>query len=61
MAEFKVDMHNLYIRAHKDPVRAWEKLSFIAIDDAIFEVMASFSLKWHAPDLAELENYGATK
>ena len=36
MAEFKADMHNLYIQVRKDPTRAWVKLLFIATDNAIF-------------------------
>ena len=35
-AEFKADMHNLYIRERNDPTREWVKLSFIAMDDEIF-------------------------
>ena len=52
-------MHNLYIRAWKDPTRAWEKLPFIATDDEIFEVMASWSPEWCASGLAELEKIAA--
>ena len=55
MAKFKVDMHNLYIRAHKDPTRKWVKLPFIAMDDVIFVVMESWPLEWHTLDLAEME------
>lgn len=55
-AELKANMHNLYIQACKDLVRTWVKLSFITTDDVIFDVMASRSLKWHTPNLAELEN-----
>lgn len=53
--EFKADMHNLYIRVRKDPKQTWVKLPFITTDDAIYEVMAAWSLEWHALDLATLE------
>lgn len=58
-AEFKADMHNMYIRARKDPTQKWVKLPFIATNDAIFEVMASWSPEWRALDLEELENLTA--
>ena len=48
-------MYNLYIRAHKDPVRTWAKLLFIAMDDVIFAVMESWPPESRAPDLAEME------
>jgi len=35
IAEFKEDMHRIYIRARKDPTQAWTSLCFIAIDDII--------------------------
>lgn len=59
MAEFKADMHNLYIRARKDPTQAWVKLLFIAMDDAIFEAIAAWPPEWCTPDLAELEKIAA--
>jgi len=59
MEKFKADMHNLYIWARKDLARAWVKLLFIAIDDAIFGMMASWSLEWHALDVAKLEKIAA--
>lgn len=48
-------MHNLYILAQKDPARTWAKLPFIVVDDAIFKVMAAWSLELRALDLVELE------
>lgn len=57
--EFKADMHNQYIRACKDKARTCVKLPFIAMDGAIFDVMASWSPEWHAPDLVELEKITA--
>jgi len=53
-AEFKADMHNLYIRAWKDPQKTWVKLLFIATDDAIYEVLATWPPEWHALDVATL-------
>jgi len=58
-AEFKADMHNLYIRAQKDPNRTWVKLLFIATDDAIYEVMAAWPPEWRAPDVTKLEKIAA--
>lgn len=33
--EFKLEMHNIYIRAHKDLTKEWIKLLFVAIDNGI--------------------------
>lgn len=33
-AEFKADLHNIYIRARKEPTKQWRELPFIATDDA---------------------------
>jgi len=55
MAKFKVDMHNLYIRAQKDPKQTWVKLLFIVRNDTIYEVLTAWPLEWHAPDVALLE------
>lgn len=60
-ADFKVDMHNIYIRVRKDPVQNWTKLPFIAIEDTIFMVLDTWPPRWHAPDLAELEKTIAQK
>ena len=59
VAEFKADMHNVYIQVRKDLAWAWEKLPFITTDHEIFEVMASWYLEWHAPNLVELEKIAA--
>lgn len=55
MAEFKVDMHTLYIWVRKDPKRTWVKLHFIATDNEIYELLVAWPLKWHALDMATLE------
>ena len=41
-ADFKADMHNVYIKVRKDPEQNWTKLPFIAIDDANFVVLDSW-------------------
>jgi len=55
-ADFKANMHNIYIKARKDPVKQWTKLPFVATDDAIFTVLETWPPKLHALDLVELEN-----
>lgn len=59
MTEFKVDMHNLYIRTRKDPKQTWAKLSFIATKNEIYELMAAWPLEWHNPDVTELGRMAA--
>lgn len=54
-ANFKDDMHNIYMRAWKDPKKQWMKLPFVATDNAIFTVLETWPLEWYALDLAELE------
>lgn len=54
-ADFKANMHNVYIKAHKDPTLQWTKIPFIAIDDAIILVLESCPPEWRAPDLVELD------
>lgn len=60
-ANFKVDMHNIYIRAQKNPAKQWTKLPFVATNDAIFIVLETWPPEWCAPDLAELEKVTAQK
>lgn len=50
-------MHNIYIKACKDPTKQWMKLHFVATNEAIFNVLK----EWHAPDIAELERSAAQK
>jgi len=59
--DFKADMHNIYIRAQKDPTKQWTKLPFVATDDTIFTVLETWPLEWCTPDLAELEKAAAQK
>jgi len=40
--DFKADMRNIFIRAHKDLVKKWTKLPFVAIDDAIFTTLEAW-------------------
>lgn len=51
--DFKAEIHNVYIKVHKDPAQNWTTLPFIAIDDTIFFVLESWPPEWHAPDLAK--------
>lgn len=51
-ADFKADMHNVYIKVRNDPEQNWTKILFIAIDDAIYVVLASWPPEWHTLDLA---------
>ena len=48
-SEFKVDMHNIYIKVRKDPTKQWVKLPFVATDDVIFNVREAWLLEWRAP------------
>jgi len=41
-AKFKAGMHNIYIRACKDLNKQWTSLPFVAIDDAIFNVLEAW-------------------
>jgi len=43
--DFKVDMHNIYIRARKDLVQQWTKLPSIAIGNVMFTVLESWPPK----------------
>ena len=54
-AEFKVDMHNIFIRACKDSTKQWMKLPFVATDDAIFTVLEVWPL------VVEIESLVAQK
>jgi len=42
IAEFKEDMHNIYVWAQRDPTKEWTKLLFIATDDAVFMVLETW-------------------
>ena len=59
--DFKVDMHNIYIRARKDSAQQWTKLPFITTDDAIFIVLESWPPMWCNPDLVEMDRTRAQK
>jgi len=48
--EFKVDMHFVYIREHKDPNQTWTTFPFIAIDDAIDTFLDTWPLAWCRPE-----------
>ena len=53
---FKVDFHHVYIRVRKDPVKKWNELPYLAIDDVIFAVLESWSLEWRAPANSMMES-----
>jgi len=44
--EFKADIHRISIRARKDPAQKWYDLPYLAIDDAIDEVLDKWSVEW---------------
>lgn len=39
VANFKADMHDVYVWACKDPEQMWTTLPFIAINEAIFTML----------------------
>ena len=53
--EFKLDFHNIYIRACKDLAKKWSKLPFIAIDDVIFDVLETWLPEWRTLDITVVE------
>lgn len=53
IAEFKADMHCIYIRACKDPTRAWTSLPFVASDDVVDAVVDTWPPKWRGPEVVE--------
>lgn len=60
-AEFKVDIHNIYIKASKDLTKQWIKLPFLATDDVIFNVLEAWPPEWHTLDTAEIEKSAAQR
>lgn len=48
-------MHKLYVWAWKDLAKEWTKLTFIAIDDAIFTMLETCPQEWHTLDLGGME------
>lgn len=55
-AEFKANLHNIYIRACKDLAKKWSELSFVAIDDVIFDVLETWPPEWRAQKIMAMEN-----
>jgi len=39
----------------KDPTKQWRKLPFVATNDVIFNILETWLLEWHAPDITEIE------
>ena len=60
-ADFKADMHNIYIRARKYLAQQWTKLPFIATNDVIFTLLESWPPTRRAPNLVELDKIAAQK
>ena len=50
--DFKVDMHNVYIKVRKDLAQNWTKFPFIVINDVIFVVLDSWPPEWRTLNLA---------
>ena len=42
-------------------MKKWKKLPFVAIDDAIFNVLEAWPPDWCAPDIVEFEKLAAQK
>ena len=59
--KLKVDMHNIYIRAQKDPTKKWTKMPFVATNDALFNVLETWPPEWHVPNFTEIEKSTAQK
>jgi len=53
--EFKADLHNIYIRAHKDPAKKWIELPFVSMDDVIFNLLETWPLEWRTPNIVAIE------
>lgn len=53
--EFKADFHHVYIKAGKDPVKAWKELPYLATDDVIFTMLESWLPEWCAPASSTVE------
>lgn len=54
-----MDFHHIYLRACKDLANKWNELPYIARDDVIFNVLETWPLEWHAPDIFAMEKFVA--
>ena len=54
-AEFKADLHSIYIRAHKDSAKQWRELPFVATDVVIFNILETWTPEWCTPDIVAME------
>ena len=59
-AEFKADIHHVFIRAWKDPMKTWHALPYLATKDVIFAVLESWLLEWRAPTGSAVETENST-
>ena len=60
-AEFKSEMHNIYMRACKDLTKQWRNLPFVSIDNVIFNILETWPPEWHALDITEIEKTAAQR
>lgn len=59
--EFKADFHHIYLRMFKDPMKKWNELPYMVIDDVIFDVLETWLPEWYAPYVFALENSVVSK
>jgi len=53
--EFNVDIHNIYIRAHKDLTKQWRELPFVSTNNVIFNVLETWPLEWCTLNIVIME------
>lgn len=53
IAEFKEDMHHVYIRAWKDPSQTWTPLQFIVTNDIVHNIVEAWPASWRGPVAVE--------
>lgn len=58
-AEFKEELHIIYIRACNDLAKKSGELPFVATDDVIFDVLETRPLEWCTPDIVMMEKHVA--
>ena len=53
--EFKANFHHVYMRACKDPVKKWNELPYLAMNDIIFDILEAWPPKWPALAISAME------
>jgi len=53
IAEFKADMHHIYILARKDPAQTWTPLLFIVTNDIVHKIVKAWPAAWRGPAIVE--------